>query len=53
MNPTLKRNPAAGDRQNLFAAPMDAVKAHSLAQISHTLYEEGGEYRRNMQWNLK
>jgi len=27
---------------------MEAVKTHSLAQISHALYEVGGEYRRNM-----
>jgi isobutyryl-CoA mutase len=24
------------------------VKTHSLGQISHALYEVGGEYRRNM-----
>jgi methylmalonyl-CoA mutase len=27
---------------------MEAVKSHSLGQISHALYEVGGEYRRNM-----
>jgi methylmalonyl-CoA mutase len=27
---------------------MEAVKTHSLGQISHALYEVGGEYRRNM-----
>jgi methylmalonyl-CoA mutase len=27
---------------------MEAVKTHSLGQISHSLYEVGGEYRRNM-----
>jgi isobutyryl-CoA mutase len=35
-------------RQNVFAALMEAVKAHSLGQISHALYDVGGEYRRNM-----
>ncbi|MDO4709821.1 MAG: methylmalonyl-CoA mutase family protein [Pseudomonadota bacterium] len=39
---------AARARQNLFSALMDAVKTHSLGQISHALYEVGGEYRRNM-----
>ena len=38
----------ARDRQNVFTALMEAVKAHSLGQISHALYEVGGEYRRNM-----
>jgi len=38
----------ARDRQNVFAALMEAVKTHSLGQISHSLYEVGGEYRRNM-----
>lgn len=38
----------ARDRQNIFAALMEAVKTHSLGQISHALYEVGGEYRRNM-----
>ncbi len=35
-------------RENLFAALIDAVKTHSLGQISHALYDVGGEYRRNM-----
>ncbi|TGG92367.1 methylmalonyl-CoA mutase [Natronospirillum operosum] len=35
-------------RRNLFATLMDTVKVASLGQISHTLYEVGGEYRRNM-----
>ena len=38
----------ARERGNIFAALMDAVKTHSLGQISHALYEVGGEYRRNM-----
>ncbi len=39
---------AARERRNVFASLMDAVKTHSLGQISHALYEVGGEYRRNM-----
>lgn len=33
---------------NLFAALMDCVKYCSLGQITHALYEVGGQYRRNM-----
>ena len=35
-------------KTSAFAALMEAVKTHSLGQISHALYEVGGEYRRNM-----
>ncbi len=35
-------------RENAFAALVEAVKANSLGQISHALYDVGGEYRRNM-----
>jgi isobutyryl-CoA mutase len=38
----------ARDRKNIFAALMEAVKTHSLGQISNALYDVGGEYRRNM-----
>jgi len=38
----------ARDRKNVFAALIEAVKTHSLGQISHALYDVGGEYRRNM-----
>ncbi|MFT3806359.1 methylmalonyl-CoA mutase family protein [Arenimonas sp.] len=38
----------ARERKNIFAALMEAVKTHSLGQISHALYDVGGEYRRNM-----
>lgn len=38
----------ARDRKNVFASLMEAVKSHSLGQISHALYDVGGEYRRNM-----
>ncbi len=34
--------------ENLFRALMEVVKTHSLGQITHALYEVGGEYRRNM-----
>jgi len=33
---------------NLFAALMQAGKVCTLGQISHALYEVGGQYRRNM-----
>jgi len=39
---------AARARQNLFEGLIEAVKSHSLGQISHALYDVGGEYRRNM-----
>ncbi|MBX3689632.1 methylmalonyl-CoA mutase family protein [Dokdonella sp.] len=35
-------------RRNVFESLMEAVKTHSLGQISHALYDVGGEYRRNM-----
>jgi methylmalonyl-CoA mutase len=38
----------ARDRKNVFESLMEAVKFSSLGQISHALYEVGGEYRRNM-----
>jgi methylmalonyl-CoA mutase len=38
----------ARERRNVFASLMEGVKTHSLGQISHALYEVGGEYRRNM-----
>jgi isobutyryl-CoA mutase len=33
---------------NVFAELMECVKTCSLGQISHALYEVGGQYRRNM-----
>ena len=39
---------AARDRENVFAQLMEAVKYNSEGQISHALYDVGGEYRRNM-----
>ncbi len=38
----------ARERRNVFESLIEAVKTHSLGQISHALYEVGGEYRRNM-----
>ena len=34
--------------KNMFEALMEAVKTHSPGQISHALYDVGGECRRNM-----
>ncbi|HTL10158.1 MAG TPA: methylmalonyl-CoA mutase family protein, partial [Chitinophagaceae bacterium] len=39
---------AAVTDSNLFAALMETVKYCSLGQITHALYEVGGQYRRNM-----
>jgi methylmalonyl-CoA mutase len=39
---------AAINNDNLFAELMETVKYCSLGQITHTLYEVGGQYRRNM-----
>jgi methylmalonyl-CoA mutase len=36
------------DDQNVFAVLMDAVRICSLGQITHALFEVGGQYRRNM-----
>jgi methylmalonyl-CoA mutase len=38
----------ARERHNVFEQLMEAVKNNSLGQISHALYDVGGEYRRNM-----
>ncbi len=38
----------AASRGNVFAELMESVKVCSLGQISHALYEVGGQYRRNM-----
>src|SRR5690606_8723332 len=39
---------AALDNQNMFEQLMEATKCCSLGQITHALYEVGGQYRRNM-----
>jgi methylmalonyl-CoA mutase len=36
------------ENRNVFAVLMDAVRACSLGQITHALFEVGGQYRRNM-----
>ncbi|MBL3655483.1 methylmalonyl-CoA mutase family protein [Fulvivirga sediminis] len=36
------------DNGNIFTALMEATKVCSLGQITHSLFEVGGEYRRNM-----
>lgn len=38
----------ARERKNTFEALMEAAKACSLGTMSHSLYDVGGEYRRNM-----
>jgi len=38
----------ARNNGNLFEELMETVKVASLGQISHALYEVGGQYRRNM-----
>ena len=55
-----KRNSAKSERElkklkevainngNLFEQLMETVKYCSLGQITHALYEVGGQYRRNM-----
>ncbi len=51
-----KEAPAALERlqkvvlsgDNIFAELMEAVRSCSLGQITHALYEVGGQYRRNM-----
>jgi len=42
----LKQAALAGG--NIFSELMDAVEHASLGQITHALYEVGGEYRRNV-----
>ena len=42
----LKR--AALDRENVFEKLMEAVKSLSLGQITHALFDVGGQYRRSM-----
>ena len=39
---------AAINNENLFEELMDATKVCSLGQITHALFEVGGQYRRNM-----
>lgn len=43
-----KLKEVAAQNQNIFAELMNTVKYCSLGQITHALYEAGGQYRRNM-----
>lgn len=43
-----KLQQTAMENGNLFAELMETVKYCSLGQITHALYEVGGQYRRNM-----
>ena len=43
-----KLKEVAMNNGNLFIQLMEAVKHCSLGQITHALYEVGGQYRRNM-----
>ncbi|MDP4212259.1 MAG: methylmalonyl-CoA mutase family protein [Bacteroidota bacterium] len=44
----LKLKKVAVENGNLFECLMDTVKYCSLGEITHALYEVGGQYRRNM-----
>ena len=47
--PMLKRlQQAVIDDENVFAVLMDAVRCCSLGEITHALFEVGGQYRRSM-----
>lgn len=43
-----KLKQASLKNQNLFSELMECAKVCSLGQISHSLYQVGGQYRRNM-----
>ncbi|HZF65319.1 MAG TPA: methylmalonyl-CoA mutase family protein, partial [Chitinophagaceae bacterium] len=43
-----KLKEVAAANENIFAELMETVKYCSLGQITHALYEVGGQYRRNM-----
>jgi len=43
-----KLQQVAIDNGNIFEELMETVKYCSLGQITHALYEVGGQYRRNM-----
>jgi methylmalonyl-CoA mutase len=48
-DPMLKRlQQAVIDNRNVFEVLMDAVRVCSLGQITHALFEVGGQYRRSM-----
>ena len=43
-----KLQQSASSGGNVFAELMESVKVCSLGQISHSLYQVGGQYRRNV-----
>ncbi|MDF3818518.1 methylmalonyl-CoA mutase family protein [Leptospira sp. 96542] len=43
-----KLKSASRAKENIFQELLETVKVASLGQISHALYEVGGQYRRNM-----
>jgi len=48
-DPMLRRlQQAVIDNRNVFGVLMDAVRVCSLGQITHALFEVGGQYRRSM-----
>jgi len=47
-NELKKLKDAAINNENIFTQLMETVKYCSLGQITHALYEVGGQYRRNM-----
>jgi methylmalonyl-CoA mutase len=44
----LKLQQVAINNGNIFEELMETVKYCSLGQITHALYQVGGQYRRNM-----
>lgn len=44
----IKLKQVARAKENIFHELLETVKVASLGQISHALYEVGGQYRRNM-----
>ncbi|MHC4824816.1 MAG: methylmalonyl-CoA mutase family protein [Planctomycetota bacterium] len=47
-NSLIRLRDAAESNANIFEEMMEAVKVCTLGQISHALYEVGGQYRRSM-----
>jgi methylmalonyl-CoA mutase len=43
-----KLQEVAANGGNVFAELLETVRVCSLGQISHALYDVGGQYRRNM-----
>jgi methylmalonyl-CoA mutase len=47
-NGIMKVQDAAINNRNMFEELMETCKCASLGQITHALFEVGGQYRRNM-----